>query len=62
MIKGLAVTGIRSEYDIFYPVLYELDNNKNFDLEIVATGAHLSDWHGLLLIKLYQMVLKLWIR
>jgi len=44
--KILAVTGIRSEYDILYPVLKELQNNKNFDLKIVVTGAHLSDWHG----------------
>lgn len=44
--KILAVTGIRSEYDILYPVLKELQNNENFDLKIVVTGAHLSDWHG----------------
>ena len=43
----LAVTGIRSEYDVIYPVLKELQNNPNFDLKVVVTGAHLSDWHGL---------------
>ena len=32
--KILAVTGIRSEYDILYPVLKELQNSKNFDLKI----------------------------
>lgn len=42
----LAITGIRSEYDILYPVLKELQANEKFDLKIVATGAHLSDWHG----------------
>ena len=42
----LAVTGIRSEYDIIYPVLNELQKNENFDLKVVVTGAHLSDWHG----------------
>lgn len=50
--KILAVTGIRSEYDILYPVLRELQNNKNFDLKVVATGAHLSDWHGFTLNKI----------
>lgn len=44
--KILAVTGIRSEYDIIYPVLKELQENKDFDLKVVVTGAHLSDWHG----------------
>ena len=44
--KILAVTGIRSEYDIIYPVLKELQENENFDLKVVVTGAHLSDWHG----------------
>lgn len=44
--KVLAVTGIRSEYDILYPVLKELQENEKFDLKVVATGAHLSNWHG----------------
>lgn len=42
----LAVTGTRSEYDIIYPVLKELQLNEKFDLKLVVTGAHLSDWHG----------------
>lgn len=46
MKKILAVTGIRSEYDIIYPVLKELNSHQNFDLKVVVTGAHLSDWHG----------------
>lgn len=52
--KILAVTGIRSEYDILYPVLKELQNNKNFDLKIVVSGAHLSDWHGFTLNKIKE--------
>lgn len=44
--KILAITGIRSEYDILYPVLKELQENENFDLKLVVTGAHLSNWHG----------------
>lgn len=46
MRKILAVTGIRSEYDILYPVIDELRNRKNFNIGIVVCGAHLSDWHG----------------
>ena len=52
MKKVLAVTGIRSEYDVIYPVLKELQENKNFDLKVVVTGAHLSDWHGFTLDKI----------
>ena len=47
--KILAVTGTRSEYDIIYPVLKELNNSPFFDLKVVVSGAHLSDWHGLTL-------------
>ena len=43
--KIIAITGIRSEYDIFYPVLKELQS-ANHDISIVVTGAHLSDQHG----------------
>ena len=43
--KILAVTGIRSEYDILYPVLKELREN-NFDVKIVVSSAHLSDHFG----------------
>jgi len=41
----LAVTGIRSEFDILYPVINSLNKN-NFDVKVVVCGAHLSDWHG----------------
>jgi GDP/UDP-N,N'-diacetylbacillosamine 2-epimerase (hydrolysing) len=43
--KILAITGIRSEYDILYPVLRELQSS-NYDLQIVVSGAHLSEQHG----------------
>ena len=46
MKKILAVTGIRSEYDILFPVLKLLQENENFDLKLVVSSAHLSDWHG----------------
>ena len=44
--KILAITGIRSEYDILYPVLDAIQNHPNLDLELVVCGAHLSPWHG----------------
>jgi GDP/UDP-N,N'-diacetylbacillosamine 2-epimerase (hydrolysing) len=43
--KILAITGIRSEYDILYPVLDEI-RSAGHDLKIAVTGAHLSDHHG----------------
>lgn len=45
-IKVLAVTGIRSEYDILYPVLKEINEDERFQLELVVSGAHLSNEHG----------------
>ena len=44
-MRILCVTGIRSEYDILYPVLTEL-KKANHELFIVASGAHLSDQHN----------------
>lgn len=46
MRKVLAVTGIRSEYDILYPVLREIDARPGLDLALAVCGAHLSPWHG----------------
>lgn len=45
MKKILAVTGIRSEYDLIYSVLKEFQK-QNFDVSVVVSGAHLSSWHG----------------
>jgi GDP/UDP-N,N'-diacetylbacillosamine 2-epimerase (hydrolysing) len=45
-IKILAVTGIRSEYDILYPIINALNRDSRFELKLVISGAHLSDWHG----------------
>ena len=44
--KILAVTGIRSEYDILYPVLSALNAHPNYDLQVIVSGAHLSAEHG----------------
>ncbi len=44
--KILAVTGARSEYDILFPVLKKLQLSNEFELEILVTGAHLSERYG----------------
>ena len=44
-MKILAITGIRSEYDILYPVLDEM-RNAGHDVSVVVSGAHLSQMHG----------------
>ncbi|MBX7051157.1 MAG: UDP-N-acetylglucosamine 2-epimerase (hydrolyzing) [Flavobacteriales bacterium] len=44
--KILAVTGARSEYDILYPVLEKLQQDADFELQILVTGAHLSENFG----------------
>jgi UDP-N-acetylglucosamine 2-epimerase (non-hydrolysing)/GDP/UDP-N,N'-diacetylbacillosamine 2-epimerase (hydrolysing) len=41
------VTGSRAEYGIIYWVLRELERDPNVDLQIVATGMHLSPEFGL---------------
>ena len=43
--RVLAITGIRSEYDIIKPVLTRLKND-GFDVQVLVSGAHLSSWHG----------------
>ena len=45
-IKILAVTGIRSDYDLMQPVYSALSNKINIDLRFFVTGAHLSRRHG----------------
>lgn len=44
--KVLAVTGIRSEYDILSSVFRAIANHPALDLEVIVTGAHLSDQYG----------------
>lgn len=43
--KILALTGIRSEYDILYPILKEFEK-QDFEIAVAVSGAHLSDIHG----------------
>ena len=44
-MRLLCLTGIKSDYDILYPVLSEL-KKANHELIIVVSGAHLSDQHN----------------
>lgn len=44
--KIVAVTGIRSDYDLMTPVYREIDKHPLLDLELIVTGAHLSDAYG----------------
>ena len=46
MRKVLGVTGIRSEYDIMSSVFAAIDARDDLDLELIVTGAHLSDTYG----------------
>jgi GDP/UDP-N,N'-diacetylbacillosamine 2-epimerase (hydrolysing) len=45
-MKVLAVTGIRSEYDILQPILSALSKTEGFEVMLVVTGAHLSATFG----------------
>ena len=44
--KIIALTGIRSEYDIMSSVFSAINNSPLLDLQLVVTGAHLSKEHG----------------
>ena len=44
--KILAVTGIRSEYDIMSSVFRAIVGHPDLDLQLVVTGAHLSEAYG----------------
>ena len=44
--KILAITGIRSEFDILHPVLTEFQKDSNYDVSVLVSGAHLSQFHG----------------
>ena len=46
MKKILAVTGIRSDYDLMSSVYTAIDEHKFLELEIFVTGAHLSPAYG----------------
>jgi GDP/UDP-N,N'-diacetylbacillosamine 2-epimerase (hydrolysing) len=45
-IRITAITGTRADYDLLYPVLQLLEQNADYDLLVLATGAHLSHAFG----------------
>ena len=44
-MKCIAVTGIRSEYEILRPAINELVY-RGHEVKLIVSGAHLSGWHG----------------
>ncbi|MBK6362494.1 MAG: hypothetical protein IPF52_02970 [Saprospiraceae bacterium] len=44
--KIVAVTGARSEYDLLSPIFNRLKGDPRFELSLIVTGAHLSDFFG----------------
>jgi GDP/UDP-N,N'-diacetylbacillosamine 2-epimerase (hydrolysing) len=44
--KIIAITGIRSEYELLFPVLSEINKKKNLEVNVIATGAHNSSNFG----------------
>jgi len=44
-IKVFALTGIRSEYDLLYPLLSALQADDAFDVGVIACGAHPTPLH-----------------
>src|SRR6478609_6777788 len=50
--RVLAVTGIRSEYDILFPIIDLLNKSEEFEVSVAVSSAHLSDWHGYTLTKI----------
>jgi UDP-N-acetylglucosamine 2-epimerase (non-hydrolysing)/GDP/UDP-N,N'-diacetylbacillosamine 2-epimerase (hydrolysing) len=45
--KICVVTGTRSEYGIFYPILKKIQSSTKLKLQLIATTAHLSSEFGL---------------
>jgi len=46
MLEIAAITGTRADYGLLYWLLKRLDNDNFFNLNILATGSHLSKLHG----------------
>jgi UDP-hydrolysing UDP-N-acetyl-D-glucosamine 2-epimerase len=44
--KVMVVTTGRADYGLLYPLLKKLDKNNHFELQLIATGTHLSPLHG----------------
>lgn len=46
MRKILAITGIRAEYDLMYPVYKAIDDDPKLSLSLIVTGSHVSKNFG----------------
>lgn len=44
--KFAIVTGTRAEYGLFYPLIRLMAEDDEIDLDLIVTGAHLSQFHG----------------
>lgn len=40
------VTGIRSEYNLLYPIMKAINEHPDLELNLIVTGAHLTDSYG----------------
>jgi len=47
MKKICIVTGTRAEWGLFYPLAQRIKDDKDLELQIIATGMHLSEKYGL---------------
>ena len=47
MKKICVVTGTRAEYGLLKPVIKEINDSRDLELELVVTGMHLSPEFGL---------------
>jgi len=47
MRKICIITGTRAEWGLFYPLAQQIKDDKDLDLQIIATGMHLSEKYGL---------------
>ena len=51
-IRIVVVTGSRAEYGILYWLLHDLRADRDFDLQLVVTGSHLSKAHGMTVVEI----------
>ena len=47
MIKICIVSAIRSDYDLLAPIIKKMNRDKDFEVKLVVTGAHMSPEFGL---------------
>jgi UDP-N-acetylglucosamine 2-epimerase (non-hydrolysing)/GDP/UDP-N,N'-diacetylbacillosamine 2-epimerase (hydrolysing) len=54
MKRILFFTSIRSDYDLLIPLLYKLKEDKDINLKLLVSGAHLSKTYGLSVERIYE--------